>query len=41
MAKTEKTREKRTQKDYTMAFKIAVLEKVEKGQQTYKQARQI
>ena len=31
---------KRTQKDYTLAFKLAVVEQVEKGQLTYKQAQQ-
>lgn len=30
---------KRTQRDYTMAFKLAVVELVEKGQLTYKQAQ--
>jgi transposase len=31
---------KRTQKDYTLAFKLAVVEQVEKGELTYKQAQQ-
>ncbi len=30
---------KRTQRDYTMAFKLAVVEQVEKGEMTYKQAQ--
>ena len=30
---------KRTQKDYTLAFKLAVVEQVEKGELTYKQAQ--
>lgn len=30
---------KRTQRDYTMAFKLAVVEHVEKGELTYKQAQ--
>jgi len=30
---------KRTQKDYTMNFKLSVVEEVEKGQLTYKQAQ--
>jgi len=30
---------KRTQRDYTMGFKLAVVETVEKGQLTYKQAQ--
>ena len=31
---------KRTQRDYTMAFKLAVVEQVEKGELTYKQAQE-
>ena len=31
---------KRTQRDYTLAFKLAVIEQVEKGQLTYKQAQE-
>jgi len=30
---------KRTQRDYTMAFKLSVVEQVEKGELTYKQAQ--
>ena len=30
---------KRTQRDYTLAFKLAVVEQVEKGEFTYKQAQ--
>lgn len=30
---------KRTQRDYTMAFKLTVVEQVEKGELTYKQAQ--
>lgn len=30
---------KRTQRDYTMAFKLAVVEEVEKGELTYKEAQ--
>ena len=30
---------KRTQKDYTLAFKLSVVEQVEKGELTYKQAQ--
>lgn len=33
-------REKRTQRDYTLAFKLAVVEQVEKGELTYKQAQE-
>ncbi|NTS78419.1 transposase [Catenovulum sp. SM1970] len=30
---------KRTQKDYSLAFKLSVVDKVEKGECTYKQAQ--
>lgn len=30
---------KRTQRDYTLAFKLAVVERVEKGELTYKEAQ--
>ena len=33
------SRRKRTQRDYTLGFKLAVVEQVEKGQMTYKQAQ--
>lgn len=33
------TRGKRTQRDYTLAFKLAVVDEVEKGELTYKQAQ--
>lgn len=32
-------RKKRTQRDYTLAFKLAVVDEVEKGALTYKQAQ--
>jgi transposase-like protein len=32
-------KEKRTQRDYTMGFKLAVISQVEKGEMTYKQAQ--
>lgn len=32
-------RAKRTQRDYTLAFKLAVVDEVEKGELTYKQAQ--
>jgi transposase-like protein len=32
-------RTKRTQRDYTLAFKLAVVDEVEKGELTYKQAQ--
>lgn len=31
---------KRTQRDYTLAFKLAVVEQVEKGELTYREAQQ-
>lgn len=34
-----KTIVKRTQKDYSLAFKLAVVDQVEKGEMTYKQAQ--
>jgi len=34
------SRIKRTQGDYTLAFKLSVVEQVEKGELTYKQAQQ-
>jgi len=34
-----KTGIKRTQRDYTLAFKLAVVEQVEKGELTYRQAQ--
>ena len=39
MDKVSTARRKRTQRDYTMGFKLAVVEQVEKGQMTYKQAQ--
>lgn len=33
------TNTKRTQRDYTLAFKLAVVDQVEKGELTYKQAQ--
>lgn len=33
------TRRKRTQRDYSLAFKLSVVEQVEKGQLSYKQAQ--
>lgn len=35
------TRKKRTQRDYNLGFKLAVVDQVEKGECTYKQAQQI
>ena len=34
------TTKKRTQRDYTLAFKLSVVDQVEKGELTYKQAQQ-
>ena len=39
MTNTDKQRVKRTQRDYTLGFKLAVVEQVEKGDFTYKQAQ--
>ncbi len=34
-----KSESKRTQRDYSLAFKLAVVDQVEKGEMTYKQAQ--
>ncbi len=34
-----KSNSKRTQRDYSLAFKLAVVDQVEKGEFTYKQAQ--
>ncbi|VEH20168.1 Uncharacterised protein [Chryseobacterium nakagawai] len=39
MKKLELIREKRTQKDYTLAFKLSIVSQVETGDFTYKQAQ--
>lgn len=39
MEEYNKQRVKRTQRDYTMAFKLMVISQVEKGEFTYKQAQ--
>ena len=39
MDKPTLTRNKRTQRDYNLGFKLAVVEQVEKGELTYKQAQ--
>lgn len=39
MEKQMKTVKKRTQRDYNMGFKLAVIAQVEKGEVTYKQAQ--
>lgn len=40
MKTTTPTYRKRTQRDYSLGFKLAVVEAVEKGELTYKQAQQ-
>ncbi len=39
MGTSKPTYQKRTQRDYTMGFKLSVVEQVEKGDITYKQAQ--
>ena len=39
MRHSEKPRKKRTQRDYNLGFKLAVIAQVEKGEMTYKQAQ--
>lgn len=39
MSKSGAARRKRTQRDYNMGFKLAVVDQVEKGEMTYKQAQ--
>jgi len=39
MDKPTLKRQKRTQRDYTLGFKLSVVEQVEKGEMTYKQAQ--
>lgn len=41
MSYSEKPRKKRTQRDYNLGFKLAVVSQVEKGEFTYKQAQKI
>lgn len=40
MGKESKQTKKRTQQDYNLAFKLAVVDQVEKGEMTYLQAQQ-
>lgn len=40
MAETINKRQKRTQRDYTLGFKLAVVAQVERGELTYRQAQQ-
>ena len=39
MKEAENTRTKRSQRDYSMGFKLGVISQVEKGELTYKQAQ--
>ena len=39
MGTTTPVHSKRTQRDYTLAFKLSVVDQVEKGEMTYKQAQ--
>src|SRR5215204_3479192 len=39
MKETINNRKKRTQRDYTLGFKLAVVAQVEKGEMTYRQAQ--
>jgi len=39
MGKAETARRRRSQRDYTLGFKLSVVEQVEKGELTYKQAQ--
>ncbi|QUN05527.1 IS3 family transposase [Shewanella yunxiaonensis] len=39
MATSTNSSRKRTQRDYTLAFKLGIVERVEKGEMTYKQAQ--
>lgn len=39
MGTAKPSHQKRTQRDYTLAFKLSVVDQVEKGEMTYKQAQ--
>lgn len=41
MGTQTRPRKKRTQRDYNMGFKLAVIAQVEKGEMTYKQAQRL
>lgn len=41
MKKTDTVRLKRTQRDYNLGFKLAIVNQVEKGELTYKQAQKL
>jgi transposase-like protein len=41
MGKKEETRKKRSQRDYSMSFKLSVIDEIEKGDLTYQQAQDL
>lgn len=41
MGKKEETRKKRRQRDYSMSFKLSVIDEIEKGNLTYQQAQDL
>lgn len=41
MEKYVRTRSKRTQRDYTLGFKLSIIAQIESGDMTYKQAQQL
>lgn len=41
MGKKEETRKKRNQRDYSMSFKLSVIDEIEKGNLTYQQAQDL
>jgi len=41
MGKKEETRKKRSQRDYSMSFKLSVIDEIEKGNLTYQQAQDL
>jgi transposase len=41
MGKKEETRKKRSQRDYSMSFKLSVIDEIEKGTLTYQQAQDL
>jgi len=41
MKKVESTGKRRSQRDYNMGFKLAIVNQVEKGELTYKQAQKV
>jgi transposase len=41
MGKKEETRKKRSQRDYSISFKLSVIDEIEKGNLTYQQAQDL